>query len=160
MMDIIVQSEKQTIELGHWLGQNIQPGLTLALNGTLGAGKTFLVQSIGEGLGVARDKIVSPTFAMIQIYQGRVPLVHIDAYRIADEDEFFELGIEEYFSDPTCVVAMEWADRFTERLPESYVSIDIQLENDQRLLRFRPIGHSESVMKLTKALETREGFVG
>ena len=88
----------------------LPPGTTVALCGTLGAGKTRLVQAIAEGLGVNRRDVVSPTFVLIQEYRGRRMIYHIDAYRLRDDDEFQQLGPDEYFESDGLVL-IEWADR-------------------------------------------------
>ncbi len=127
-----------TRQLGTALGRALPAGVCLALTGTLGAGKTNLVQAIASGLGVPCNQVVSPTFTMIQTYRGRLPLVHIDTYRIADDDEFFELGIDEYLDDGEAVVAIEWANRFESLLPADRLQIDIEvLDESSRLVNFR-----------------------
>src|SRR5262245_39032142 len=83
--------------LGAALAAALPAGVTVALCGTLGAGKTRLVQAIAAACGVPRDEVVSPTFVLCQQYHGSREINHLDAYRIADEDEFRELGVEELF---------------------------------------------------------------
>ena len=102
--------EAATAALGHALAEVLPPGTTVALCGTLGAGKTRLVQAIAEGLGVNRRDVVSPTFVLIQEYHGRRMIYHIDAYRLRDDDEFQQLGPDEYFESDGLVL-IEWADR-------------------------------------------------
>lgn len=119
-----------TARLGRAIGQAIDSGLLITLQGTLGAGKTNLVQSIADGLQVNHSAVVSPTFTLIQVHQGRLPLVHIDAYRIADEDQYLELGIDEFF-DNKHVVTMEWAEKFVKLLPEERLAIRIEVTGDQ-----------------------------
>ncbi len=125
-----------TERIGGLVGSCLEPGVTIALNGTLGAGKTNLVQAIAESLRIDRKSVVSPTFTMIQVHQGTYALVHIDAYRIADEDEFFELGIAEYFESDS-IVAIEWAGKFADLLPENQIEIEIRvLDESSRRFRF------------------------
>ena len=122
--------------MGIALGKAIPCGLLITLQGTLGAGKTNLVQSIAEGLEIDRTQVVSPTFTLIQVHRGRMLLVHIDAYRIGDEDQYLELGIDEFFDDQH-VVAMEWAEKFVEILPSERLDIQIEVVGDeQRTFRF------------------------
>ena len=136
VLAVVSRSVSETERIGGLIGTCLQPGMTIALNGTLGAGKTNLVQAIAESLSIDRKTVVSPTFTMIQLYQGKHALVHIDAYRIADEDEFFELGIAEYFEDDS-IVAIEWAGKFSELLPENRIEIEIQvLDETSRRLQF------------------------
>ena len=119
-----IASEKETEKLGEKIGQAAKPGMVVALIGDLGTGKTTLTKSIARGLGVT-ETVTSPTFNIIREYKsGRIPLYHFDVYRIADPEEMFELGYEEYFyGDGICVV--EWADIIEELLPENAVVICI-----------------------------------
>ena len=126
---IICRDLADTKRVGGLIGECLRPGVTIALQGTLGAGKTNLVQAIAESLNVDRKTVVSPTFTMIQVHRGRLTLVHIDAYRIADEDEFFELGIDEYLENDS-VVAMEWAEKFSELLPMDRLEIAIEVVDE------------------------------
>ena len=119
-----IANETETEKLGERIGQAAVPGMVVALIGDLGTGKTTLTKSIARGLGVT-ETVTSPTFNIIREYKsGRIPLYHFDVYRIADPDEMFELGYEEYFyGDGICVV--EWADIIEELLPEDAVIIRI-----------------------------------
>ena len=136
-------SEADTDALGLAIAACLVPSVTIGLTGTLGAGKTRLVKAIARGLGVDAKTVVSPTFALIQNYVARLDLVHMDAYRVGDEDEFRELGMEEYFESES-VVLVEWADRFRLEMPPHTVWIDIDLCDDERLFRiqFSPVGAS------------------
>jgi tRNA threonylcarbamoyl adenosine modification protein YjeE len=121
------QDDGDTRRLGATIAGCLHAGTLIALQGTLGAGKTSLVRAMAAALGVDPKTVVSPTFTMIQVYPGRLPIVHIDAYRIGDEDEFLELGIHEYLDDESVVVAMEWADRFADLLPADHLQIEIEV---------------------------------
>ncbi len=115
----------QTDEIGRILAAALRPGTVVALNGTLGAGKTRLVEAVAAALGVPKEDVTSPTFVLIQEYrQGRMPIFHFDAYRLRDEDEFAELGPEEYF-DSAGVSFVEWADRVAGALPRHHWEIQI-----------------------------------
>jgi tRNA threonylcarbamoyladenosine biosynthesis protein TsaE len=114
--------EADTERLGQALAEVIPGGTVVALIGTLGAGKTRLVQAFAAAHGVPRDAATSPTFVLVNEYRGRVPIYHIDAYRLRDEDEFLELGPEEYF-DSTGVTFIEWADRVADCLPAERLEI-------------------------------------
>lgn len=133
MPSLVIESSnpEETAQIGQLIGSSVLPGTTIGLEGTLGAGKTNLVQAIADALAIDRSTVVSPTFTMIQLYRGSESLVHIDAYRIADEDEFFELGIHEYLEDDS-IVAMEWADRFNELLPDDRLTIRIEVVDELR----------------------------
>jgi tRNA threonylcarbamoyladenosine biosynthesis protein TsaE len=110
------ESEADTERLGRALADAIPAGTVVALIGTLGAGKTRLVQAFAAAQGVPREEATSPTFVLVNEYQGRLPIYHIDAYRLRDEDEFIELGPEEYFESDG-VTFIEWADRVADCLP-------------------------------------------
>ncbi|TWT78997.1 tRNA threonylcarbamoyladenosine biosynthesis protein TsaE [Planctomycetes bacterium CA13] len=121
-------------------------GTTFGLVGTLGAGKTRLVQGIAEALRVDVSEVTSPTFTLLQSHSGLVgdtgeprTLHHLDAYRIADEDEFFELGVEELFDDTDAWTIVEWADLVRDVMPVETVWIEMKLEavDEWRTLEIR-----------------------
>jgi tRNA threonylcarbamoyladenosine biosynthesis protein TsaE len=116
--------ESDTAALGAALAEVLPGGTTVALCGTLGAGKTRLVQAIAESLGIDRHEVVSPTFVLVQEHQGRRAIFHLDTYRLRDEDEFLALGPEEFF-DSDGLVFVEWADRVEHCLPRERIEIDI-----------------------------------
>jgi tRNA threonylcarbamoyladenosine biosynthesis protein TsaE len=118
--------EAATDRLGATLAAVLPPGTTIALLGTLGAGKTRLVQAIAAGLGVAREDVVSPTFVLCQRYDGTQTIHHLDAYRLKDEDEFRELGAMELM-DSAGLTIIEWADRVAECLPDERIEIQIDV---------------------------------
>jgi tRNA threonylcarbamoyladenosine biosynthesis protein TsaE len=118
----VANSEVDTERLGTALAGALPGGTVVALIGTLGAGKTRLVQAFAAAQGVPRDEATSPTFVLVNEYQGRLPIYHIDAYRLRDEDEFLELGPEEYF-DSAGITFIEWADRVADCLPAERVEI-------------------------------------
>ena len=133
-------NEAATAALGHALADVLPPGTTVALLGTLGAGKTRLVQAIAEGLGVNRRDVVSPTFVLIQEHRGRRMIYHIDAYRLRDDDEFLQLGPDEYFESDGLVL-IEWADRVAGSLPREYVEIRVEVTGvESRRFEIRAIG--------------------
>jgi tRNA threonylcarbamoyladenosine biosynthesis protein TsaE len=133
-------NEAATAALGHALAKVLPPGTTVALCGTLGAGKTRLVQAIAEGLGVNRREVVSPTFVLIQEYHGRRMIYHIDAYRLRDDDEFQQLGPDEYFESDGLVL-IEWADRVAGSLPRDYIEIGVEVTGaDSRRFEIRSVG--------------------
>ena len=112
----------ETVALGQQLAELIQPGDVLALYGDLGAGKTHLVKGICAGLGIAPESVSSPTFTIVNEYDGALPVYHIDAYRIEQPEEFFELGYETYvFGDGVCLI--EWPERVEALIPEHAVRL-------------------------------------
>lgn len=126
--------ERDTAALGTALAELLPDGTTVALCGTLGAGKTRLVQAVAEACGVDRRDVVSPTFVLVHQYQGRRPVVHLDAYRIRDADELLDLGLEEIFEGPGLVL-VEWADRIESCLPRERVQVQVEV-NGPRSRRF------------------------
>lgn len=117
--------ETDTDRLGAALAELLTPGSVVALVGTLGAGKTRFVQAVAAALGQPRDEVTSPTFVLVNEYlAGRLPVYHFDTYRLRDEDEFRELGPDEYFTGAG-ITFVEWADRFERLLPKSYLRIEI-----------------------------------
>ena len=147
-------SEADTARLGAALAEVLPDGTTVALCGTLGAGKTQLVQAIAEATGVNRRDVVSPTFVLIQQYHGRRTIYHIDAYRLRDADEFLALGPEEYLeSDGLALI--EWADRVRACLPVERVEIHIEVTGPESR-RFEVVGIGE---RYAAAIGQLEGLV-
>lgn len=117
-------STEETRAIGKKIGESLAPGSVLALSGDLGTGKTAFTQGIAEGL-LIDEWVNSPTFTVIQQYEGgRLPLYHLDVYRIEDPSELEEIGVDEaLFGDGVCVI--EWAEMVEEILPENTVHITI-----------------------------------
>jgi tRNA threonylcarbamoyladenosine biosynthesis protein TsaE len=126
---------------GRKLGSLLFPGAVIALIGQLGAGKTHLTRAIAEGLNVRNPMAVnSPTFVLIQEYMARLPIYHFDAYRLATEREFLELGVEEYFHGEG-VSIVEWADRVMGAMPSERLEIRIEVVNEsQRVFQISAFG--------------------
>lgn len=121
---------QSTRRLGKLIGAQLHPGAVLGLTGDLGAGKTSFVQGLAQGLGKGDlHDVVSPTYTLANIYEGgRVPLVHMDFYRLESPDAVYALGLDQYLlpssPGPTArVVVIEWADRFAALMPPSTVWI-------------------------------------
>jgi len=111
MVTFISHSDTETRALGETWGRSAQQGLVIALCGELGAGKTQLVKGVALGLGVTA-RVHSPTFTLLNIYRGgRLPLFHIDLYRLETHNQVTDAGLEEYFQ-PDGVAVIEWADRW------------------------------------------------
>lgn len=119
-------SEVDTERLGGALARSLPETLTIALQGTLGAGKTRLVQAVAGGLEIDPATVTSPTFVLCQHHFGRRTLYHLDAYRMKDLDEFLELGVEEYFAGPG-ITLIEWAERVADCLPEDHLDVRIEI---------------------------------
>lgn len=145
-LTILTRSPEETQEVGKEIGARCQPGHIYLLAGPLGAGKTCLTQGIAQGLEVP-GQVRSPTFVLMRNYRGRLPLHHLDLYRIRGPQEAWDLGIdEELFGGGVCVV--EWADRAAELFPEDrcWITLDYgPQENDRTMifsadsLRYRPL---------------------
>jgi tRNA threonylcarbamoyladenosine biosynthesis protein TsaE len=118
-------SLEDTDRLAAALAKTLPDRTVVALSGTLGAGKTRLVRGLAAAVGVPPDEVVSPTFVLCQEYRGRRTLHHFDAYRLRDEDEFLELGPEEYFESPG-ITLIEWAERVAGALPRERLEIHIE----------------------------------
>ncbi len=126
---VTTHSADETIEFGRRLGAALRPNDVIALTGQLGAGKTTLIQGIAAGLGV-RDYVTSPTFIIINEYEGRLPLYHIDLYRLDEGLAIADLGIEEYFTrGGVCVI--EWAERLGGLLPPGAEKIELEVVSEQ-----------------------------
>ncbi len=123
-------SERETFELGKELGEAARPGELYCLDGDLGAGKTVFAKGFAAGLGID-EPVTSPTFTIVKEYVGgRLPLYHFDVYRIADPDEMYAIGYEDYFyGEGVCLV--EWSELIAELIPESAVHINITRELDK-----------------------------
>ena len=130
-------SDKDTLKAACDFSKNLKVGAIICLDGELGAGKTVFVKGIALGLGIKED-IVSPTFTIMQVYKGGLlPLYHFDAYRIADIDEMYEIGFEDYlFGSGVCII--EWSELIEDIIPDS--AIKIRIDRDvQKGLDYRRI---------------------
>lgn len=125
MPSVETTSSKETIELGERLGRVLAPGDFIALVGELGAGKTQFAKGIALGLAVDPDTpVTSPTYTILNIYQGRLPLYHFDLYRLDGPEDVENLGFDEYFSgDGVCV--LEWAERLGGDLPADVLTVSL-----------------------------------
>lgn len=143
----LARTVDDTDRLGRAIAEVLPDGTTVALCGTLGAGKTRLVQAIAAACGVPRDRVVSPTFVLCQEYSGTRTIFHLDAYRLQDSQEFLQLGPEEFFQS-SGLTLIEWADRVIECLPAERLEIHIEIdEADNR--RFDIVGFGD---RLTEAV--------
>jgi tRNA threonylcarbamoyladenosine biosynthesis protein TsaE len=115
-----------TDALGKLLAAHLPEHTVVALNGTLGAGKTRLVQAIAAELGIDPRDVTSPTFVLCQIHRGKKQLHHYDVYRVRDDDEFLELGPEESFEQADLTI-IEWAERVARCLPRDAWRIDLEV---------------------------------
>ncbi|MDD2232436.1 MAG: tRNA (adenosine(37)-N6)-threonylcarbamoyltransferase complex ATPase subunit type 1 TsaE [Sphaerochaetaceae bacterium] len=120
---------EDTEALGEKIGQKAKRAMIVSLRGSLGAGKTVLAKGIAKALGIT-EAIVSPTFTLVQQYDGRIPMYHMDLYRISGCEEFEMMGGEEMlYSDG--ITLIEWSEKIDEMLPRNTVFIDIAINKDQ-----------------------------
>lgn len=132
MQEIILNSEKETIELGKKIAEKLKMGDIIVLSGDLGSGKTKLTEGILSFFGL-ENEISSPTFTIVNEYQTpSFPIYHFDVYRLADVDEFIAIGGEEYFEKGVSII--EWGEMIEEILPPNYTKISFSrdLENENR----------------------------
>ncbi|WP_446897762.1 tRNA (adenosine(37)-N6)-threonylcarbamoyltransferase complex ATPase subunit type 1 TsaE [Clostridium sp. LBM24168] len=135
-MRFLSKDVKDTMLLGEKLGRLLRPGDIICLNGELGTGKTHFVKGLAKGLDI-EDTITSPTFTIVNEYNGRLKLYHFDVYRVNDPDEIEAIGFDEYiFSNAVSVI--EWSDYIEQLIPEEHMKINI---NKDKLgdLNFRKI---------------------
>ncbi|NMA67517.1 MAG: tRNA (adenosine(37)-N6)-threonylcarbamoyltransferase complex ATPase subunit type 1 TsaE [Clostridiaceae bacterium] len=116
-------SEKETFFLGKKIASQLKPGDAISLEGDLGTGKTALTKGIAAGLGI-NEHITSPSFTIVNTYEGKTKLHHFDVYRIDDPEELFTIGWEEYFTDDAITV-VEWGNRVLEIMPDDSIRIKI-----------------------------------
>lgn len=160
-MTVVSRSRRETIALGRRLGALLGPGHVVALIGALGSGKTTLTKGIAEGLGVEDSRAVtSPTFVLIHEHAGRVPLYHLDAYRLSGPADAEALGTDElFYGDGVAVV--EWADRILAALPAERLDLHLGLggNDGERTMDFRPRGraYEELLEELTERLRETAG---
>ena len=121
-------SEGETAALGRDLGRRLQPGAVVLLQGPLGAGKTAFARGLAEGLGADGEDVSSPTFTIVQEYRGRVPVQHVDLYRLTPA-EVDDLGLEDLMEGS--VLAVEWPDRWRSAPPEAIV-VTLELAGEDR----------------------------
>jgi len=136
LLSLISHSEQQTLEVGKRIGEICQKGTIISMRGPLGSGKTILAKGIALSLGIT-EPVTSPTFTIIQEYNGNSPLFHIDLYRLDNPEEFELLGGEELLYNQA-VTIIEWSEIIDSLLPDSTISIDISIEKNQdRIIEIR-----------------------
>jgi len=135
MIEIITTSEIETFEIGKKIAKILQKGDIICLTGDLGAGKTTITKSIAKYFSV-EEYITSPTFTIVNEYNGAIKINHFDVYRVEEIEEMYEIGYEEYFfSDAICII--EWANLIEEIIPDNSLWIDIRRgEKDNERLFF------------------------
>jgi tRNA threonylcarbamoyladenosine biosynthesis protein TsaE len=136
----LLPSLRHTDRLGRAIGAVLKGGESLALSGALGAGKTALVRGIAAGLGAPPEGVTSPTFVLLHEYRGRLPLAHIDLYRLNSLQEVESIGLVDYLSGPT-VVAVEWADKAPGILADDRLEMELRHRTvESRSIEFKATG--------------------
>lgn len=131
-------SEQDTARIGKSMASLLFPGAFIALFGDLGAGKTTFTKAVAEGLGI--DNIQSPTFTIVREHDGKLPLLHFDAYRLDGEDELYAIGFDDYLARPA-VIIMEWCENVPGALPGERLELHITGSGaEPRTLTFIPYG--------------------
>lgn len=127
-MKYLSHSEDETQEIGYEVAEKIKKGDVISLTGSLGAGKTVFAKGFAKQLGI-KEAIVSPTFTLVQEYDGRVKMYHLDLYRLSGEDEFESMGGEDFlYSDG--VTLIEWSEKIESMLPDDTIYVSITINED------------------------------
>lgn len=151
-MEFIVDSIEKTLCVGEQIGKLALPGDIICLIGNLGTGKTHLTKGIAKGLGVT-DYITSPTFNIVNEYNGRLKFYHFDVYRVNDPDEINAIGFDEYIFSPA-VSVIEWANYIEELIPKDHMEISIyklpELGENFRKIIINYTGHRYNYVKEIK----------
>ena len=139
-------SAKQTMDTGRSLGRTLEPGTVVAFFGDLGSGKTTMIKGLGLGLGIKNHRqIKSPTFVILHIYKGRVPLYHFDLYRMEHTADLDSLGLDEFLSDPKAVTVIEWAERLGDISKLAHLKIEIKrTKQDTRVIKLSKLKQSKN----------------
>ncbi|MCQ2585916.1 MAG: tRNA (adenosine(37)-N6)-threonylcarbamoyltransferase complex ATPase subunit type 1 TsaE [Treponema sp.] len=127
-MTFTTKNPEETIELGRKIGRLLKKGDIIAMQGTLAAGKTTITKGIAESLGVA-DTITSPTFCLISEYEGKLPLYHMDVYRLEGTDDFENLGTDDMlYGDGVSII--EWSEKIMDALPKKTIILKLEPQDD------------------------------
>jgi tRNA threonylcarbamoyladenosine biosynthesis protein TsaE len=139
-MEKLSLSVNQTLKLGKKIAAILKGGEIILLSGSLGAGKTVLAKGIAQGLGINKNDVLSPTFVLLRVYQGKHLLQHFDLYRVKSPDDIFALGYQEYlYSD--AVTLIEWPERLKFLLPKEFLKIKLFIKaKNQRCFKFTAKG--------------------
>ena len=138
MIEVVSGSTAETLALGRRLAGRLQAGDVVLLAGRLGSGKTLFVAGVAEGLG-AQEPVTSPSFVLVHTYDGFVPIVHADVYRLGSRAEFDDLELPSSAADG--VLLIEWGDAVAQSVPGDHLVVEIEITGvEERRFRFRPVG--------------------
>lgn len=141
MLEFITHSAEETIALGEKIGNLLEPGDVIAMQGTLAAGKTTITKGIAKSLNVT-ETITSPTFCLISEYEGKMPLYHMDVYRLDGGEDFINLGTDDMIYG-NGVSIIEWSEKVMEELPKKTIILSITpLENTSRKITLENWPHA------------------
>lgn len=156
MIAFELKNEKETEKLAEFAGKCVKEGTTLALIGNLGAGKTFFTKRFAKTLGV-KGEVTSPTFNVMNIYEGICPVYHFDLYRLENLSQLEDIGFYEYTESEEGICLIEWADKFIEEMPENTVKVFFEiLERNSRKITFD--GEGEIVEEFLEKLKGGDSF--
>ncbi len=127
-MRYVSNGAAETESLGERLAKRLRPGAVIAFTGALGMGKTAFTRGLARGLG-CHGRVTSPTFTIVNEYEGTLPLFHFDMYRLSSSDELYDIGWDDYLTRGG-VCAVEWSERVADALPPDAVSVDIARGED------------------------------
>ena len=122
-MQFVSHSTQETEQFGEEVAKSLHGGDVLAFTGSLGMGKTAFTRGLARGLG-CRGRVTSPTFTIVNEYDGKTPLFHFDMYRLGSSDELFDIGWDDYLARGG-VCAVEWSERVSDALPDDTIYVDI-----------------------------------
>lgn len=122
-MQFVSHSTQETEQFGEEVAKSLRGGDVLAFIGSLGMGKTAFTRGLARGLG-CRGRVTSPTFTIVNEYDGKTPLFHFDMYRLGSSDELFDIGWDDYLARGG-VCAVEWSERVSDALPDDTIYVDI-----------------------------------
>ena len=128
-MEYLSHSPEETEHIGEMLGRRLRPGTVVSYRGGLGMGKTAFTRGLARGLGCA-GRVTSPTFTIVNEYDGATPLFHFDMYRLGSSDELFDIGWEDYLTRGG-VCAVEWSERVDDAMPADTLWVDIARGTDE-----------------------------
>jgi len=141
---VTTSSEAETRSFGRRIGSVCAAGDLICLNGDLGAGKTTLVQGIAQGLGLPARQVTSPTFTLVAEHpDGRIPLYHLDVYRLTSPDHLYDLGVDDFLRRADGITVIEWAERVAPLLPSDCIVIDIKIGDEENKRQFVISAHGD-----------------
>ena len=156
-LEVVSRSAEETREIGRRLARGLSVGDTLLLHGDLGAGKTTFTQGLAAGLGIA-GPVQSPTFTIVNEYDGPLRLYHLDLYRLSGPGDLAGLGYEEYLEPSDGVSVVEWPERAGAMLPATYLLTTLlAMPGDERRVVFDAVGAPETVDRWASAIGDRSG---